>query len=192
MKDLELIKINENEKGEPTVSGRELYKFLEITDRYSRWFDRMCEYGFIENVDFTSVKSFTVVNNGAKKEIQDHILLVSMAKEIAMLQRNEKGKQIRLYFISIEEKYNDPIYQIARSLKIANKVIEEKSKEIQNLRFENKQKSIEIEKKNKKLEHKQEIIKGFTEDVSLLEKRQLLNRVVRYKGSNYRERWNEL
>ena len=60
------------------------------------------------------------------------------------------------------------------------------------LEIENKNQKIEIEKKDKKLEHKQEIIKGFTEDVSLLEKRQLLNRVVRYKGSNYRERWNEL
>lgn len=60
------------------------------------------------------------------------------------------------------------------------------------LEIDNKNQKIEIEKKDKKLEHKQEIIKGFTEDVSLLEKRQLLNRVVRYKGSNYRERWNEL
>lgn len=60
------------------------------------------------------------------------------------------------------------------------------------LEIENKNQKIEIEKKDKKLEHKQEIIKGFTEDVSLLEKRQLLNRVVRYKGSNYKERWNEL
>lgn len=60
------------------------------------------------------------------------------------------------------------------------------------LEIENKNQKIEIEKKDKKLKHKQEIIKGFTEDVSLLEKRQLLNRVVRYKGSNYKERWNEL
>ena len=60
------------------------------------------------------------------------------------------------------------------------------------LEVENKNQKIEIEKKDKKLEHKQEVIRGFTEDVSLLEKRQLLNRVVRYKGSNYRERWNEL
>ena len=189
MENLELIKINENEKGEPTVSGRELYKFLEVTERYSNWFNRMLQYGFVENVDYLGCKIF---NTQARQELQEHILKLSMAKEIAMLQRNEKGKQIRQYFIEIEKRYNDPIYQLARSLKIANKVIEDKSKEIQSLKFENKQKTIEIEKKDKKLEHKQEIIKGFTEDVSLLEKRQLLNRVVRYKGSNYKERWNEL
>ena len=53
----------------------------------------------VENVDFTGVKSFTVVNNGAKKELDNHLLKISMAKEISMLQRNDKGKQARLYFI---------------------------------------------------------------------------------------------
>ena len=67
-----LIKVSINENEEQVVSGRELHEFLGLTERYSSWFKRMLQYGFIENVDFTSVKSFTVVNNGAKKEIEDH------------------------------------------------------------------------------------------------------------------------
>ena len=98
----DLIKISINENNEQTVSGRELHQFLELTERYSSWFKRMLQYGFIEDVDFTSVKSFTVVNNGAKKEIDEHLLKISKAKELSMLQRNEKCKQARLYFIKFE------------------------------------------------------------------------------------------
>ena len=85
----ELIKVNINENQEPVISGRELHKALEVTERYSSWFDRMTQYGFTENYDFTSVKSFTLVNNGANRELEDHILKLDMAKEISMIQRNE-------------------------------------------------------------------------------------------------------
>lgn len=105
MKDL--IKVTQNENGELLVSARNLYKGLEITDRFSRWFERMCEYGFVENEDYTGVKSSTVVNNGAIKELQDYILKIDMAKEISMIQRNEKGKQVRKYFIETEKKLKE-------------------------------------------------------------------------------------
>lgn len=71
-----------NENGEILVSGRELHEFLGVTERYNSWFTRMLQYGFIENVDFTSVKTFTVVNNGARREIDDHALKLDMAKEM--------------------------------------------------------------------------------------------------------------
>lgn len=67
----ELIPIN-YEGEQPTVSARELYTGLEITDRFSRWFERMSAYGFSEGNDFTSVKSSTLVNNGAEREITDY------------------------------------------------------------------------------------------------------------------------
>lgn len=54
-----------------TLSARELHKELNVTDRFTRWFERMEEYGFEENVDFTSVKSSTLVNNGATRELQE-------------------------------------------------------------------------------------------------------------------------
>lgn len=147
MENLSLIKITENEKGEPTVSGRELYKFLEVTERYSNWFNRMLQYGFVENVDYLGCKVF---NTQARQELQEHILKISMAKEIAMLQRNEKGKQIRQYFIEVEKRYNDPMYQMARSLQYANNIIEQNKIEINKLELENKeQKEIITEQKSK-------------------------------------------
>lgn len=68
------------------VSARELYKGLQITDRFNRWFDSLLKYGFQENQDFTSVKTSTLVNNGAEREIDDYIISLDMAKQICMLQ----------------------------------------------------------------------------------------------------------
>lgn len=98
----ELIKITE-QNGKSAVSARELHKFLEITERFSNWFERMLQYGFTENHDFTSVKSFTLVNNGAQRELEDYALTLDCAKEIAMLQRSERGKTARQYFIECEK-----------------------------------------------------------------------------------------
>lgn len=103
--ELGFIPVYQTEKGAKVVYGRDLHEGLEITDRFSRWFERMLAYGFEEDVDYTSVKSSTVVNNGAVRELDDYILKLDMAKEIAMLQRNAKGKQYRQYFIRVEEKY---------------------------------------------------------------------------------------
>ena len=101
----ELIKVEINENQEPVISGRELHKALEVTERYSSWFDRMTQYGFTENYDFSGCKVF---NTLANQELVDHILKLDMAKEISMIQRNEKGKQIRKYFIEVEKEFNSP------------------------------------------------------------------------------------
>lgn len=106
-----------------TLSARELYKELNVTDRFTRWFERMGEYGFEENIDFTSVKSSTLVNNGATRELQDYRITLDMAKEIAMLQRNEKGKEIRRKLIELEKAWNSPEKVMARALDIAHKTI---------------------------------------------------------------------
>lgn len=102
----------ENKNGELLISARDLHKGLEITDRFSRWFDRMLAYGFEENVDYTSVKSSTLVNNGAVRELQDYALKIDMAKEICMVQRNEKGRQFRKYFIEVEKAYRDVQFRV--------------------------------------------------------------------------------
>lgn len=106
-----------------TLSARELHKELNVTDRFTRWFERMGKYGFEENIDFTSVKSSTLVNNGATRELQDYQITLDMAKEIAMLQRNEKGKQIRKKLIELEKAWNSPEKVMARALDIAHKTI---------------------------------------------------------------------
>lgn len=106
-----------------TLSARELHKELNIAGRFSRWFEQMSEYGFEENVDFTSVQNCTVVNNGATRELQDYQITLDMAKEIAMLQRNEKGKEIRKKLIELEKAWNSPEKVMARALDIAHKTI---------------------------------------------------------------------
>ena len=105
MKDL--IRITTNDKGQQLVSARELHEFLGLQKRFSVWIDQYIkegnEYLFIEGEDFTSVLTSTVVNNGAKRELQDYAITIPMAKEISMLTKNEKGKQARKYFIECEK-----------------------------------------------------------------------------------------
>lgn len=115
----ELIKVNTNENLEPVVSGRELHKMLEVATAYKDWFPRMCEYGFIEGQDFSS---FLSESTGGRPAV-DHLIKIDMAKELCMIQRTEKGKQARQYFIQIEKDYNSPEKIMARALQIAQKEI---------------------------------------------------------------------
>ena len=121
----ELMKITVNEEQEPIVSGRDLYEFLEMKAPYTQWFDRMIEYGFAENVDFAVIHNFVKDETafGGERKITDHAIKLSMAKELSMIQRNDKGKQARQYFIRIEEDWNSPDKVMARALKIADKEI---------------------------------------------------------------------
>ncbi|QHZ52469.1 phage antirepressor KilAC domain-containing protein [Paenibacillus larvae] len=111
----QLIPTHSNENGNLLVSGRDLHEFLESNERYSKWFARMTEYGFVENVDFTTGQKSTVVNNGAVRALDDHYLTINMAKEISMIQRNDKGKQARQYFLDLERKWNSPEMVIKRA-----------------------------------------------------------------------------
>ena len=101
----ELIKITTNEEGKQLVSARELYDGLKIKVHFSTWMKRMCEYGFEEDIDFSILKSGNP--NGGIDKIDDYIITVEMAKEICMVQRNELGKQYRLYFIDCEKKLKE-------------------------------------------------------------------------------------
>lgn len=111
----ELISINyENER--PTVSGRELHEALEVKSKYADWFKNMCAYGFTENEDYTAISKN--LENGGR--IIEHEITIPMAKELCMVQRNEKGKQFRQYFIKVEEAWNSPEMIMKRALEIAN------------------------------------------------------------------------
>ena len=100
----ELIKIDVNENQEPVISGRALHSFLEVATPYDKWFPRMVEYGFTDGLDFSTFLSESTGGRPAT----DHAIRLDMAKEIAMIQRAEKGKQARQYFIQIEKDYNSP------------------------------------------------------------------------------------
>jgi anti-repressor protein len=104
----ELIKIDPNTKA---VSARELYVFLEIQSEFSHWIKRMFDYGFVENQDFNSVIFDEVRfegNRQVKRQVHDYALTLDTAKEISMLQRNDKGKQARQYFIEVEKQLHRP------------------------------------------------------------------------------------
>ena len=118
---MQLVTLNESH--EPIVSGRTLHRELGVGTEYAKWMTRMTEYGFVEGQDFNSVKIDEVRQEGnrhVKREITDHALKLDMAKEIAMIQRTEKGKEVRQYFIQVERDYNSPEKIMARALLMAN------------------------------------------------------------------------
>ena len=121
----ELITVNyDNEQ--PTVSARELHEFLEVSTRFGDWFPRMCEYGFEQGRDFNFLKNEQVRfegNREVKRMIDDAEITIDMAKELCMLQRNDKGKQARQYFLQLERDWNSPEKVMARALQIAHKRI---------------------------------------------------------------------
>lgn len=120
----ELIKVTyENDR--PTVSGRDLHEKLGINSNYSTWFNRMCEYGFIENQDFaTRFPNLESENQHGGQNKIDHQLTIEMAKQICMIQRTEVGKQYREYFLEIEKAWNTPEAIMARALQVANRQLD--------------------------------------------------------------------
>ena len=118
----ELIRIDNDNK----VSGRELHDFLEVGTPYDKWMPRMCEYGFSAGNDFSTKMS---ESTGGRPSV-DHIMTIDMAKEICMIQRTDKGKQARQYFIECEKRLkavNAPhdSYMISDPVERALKWIEE-------------------------------------------------------------------
>ena len=83
-----------------TVNARELHDFLEVKSRFNDWINnRIRDFGFVENQDFVTVTK-NLVSGGIQKEIY---LSIDMAKELSMVERNEKGRQARQYFIEMEK-----------------------------------------------------------------------------------------
>lgn len=122
----DLIKVNyDNDR--ITLSARELHEFLEVGTHFKDWFPRMCEYGFEEEKDFRSILS----KSTGGRPSTDYEITLDMAKEIAMIQRNEKGKQARQYFLEIEKQWNSPEY-------VMNRALEYSRKQVEQLKLENK------------------------------------------------------
>ena len=115
----ELIKIN-YESDRPTVLARDLHEFLEVETPFNKWFSRMCEYGFTDGADF---QTFLSESTGGRPAT-DAQITIDMAKEICMLQRNERGKQARQYFLQLEREWNSPEAVMSRALRMAEKRLE--------------------------------------------------------------------
>ena len=132
----ELIKI-QVKNGHQLVSARDLYKGLELKIRFSLWVKQNFKE-FIENEDFTSVSTYTVVANGARKPIQDYVLTIDMAKELCMMSKTPKGKEVRKYFIQVEKDWNSPDMIMHRALEVSNNRIKLLTAKNQSLANQNK------------------------------------------------------
>ena len=131
----DLISINYDAE-HPSVSARDLHEALEIKTAFKDWFPRMCEYGFENERDFNVLINERVQIEGSRKvkrEITDYVISVDMAKQICMLQRTEKGRQYRQYFLDLEKAWNTPEQIFARALKMADRTIESLKSENANL-----------------------------------------------------------
>nr|DAR74707.1 MAG TPA: antirepressor protein [Caudoviricetes sp.] len=145
----ELINVTLNENHEPVVSGRQLHETLGVKTAYKDWFPRMTEYGFTEGEDFNPLKIEQVRQEGTRKvkrQIEDHVIKLDMAKEIAMIQRTDKGKEVRTYFIQVEKDFNSPEKIMARALLMADK-------KIKLLESQNENLLIELEEANKNADY---------------------------------------
>ena len=136
-----VIPLTDND-GVQAVMGRDLHKFLEVTTPYRKWFPRMVDYGFIAGQDYADKNVRVERMNRGAVEVTDHIISLDMAKEISMIQRTDKGKQARQYFIECERRAKQPtingaeltrmeLIQIAMNAETERLQLEAKNKELE-------------------------------------------------------------
>jgi anti-repressor protein len=180
---LNLINVNYENADHPTVMGRELHQALEVKTAYKDWFRRMIEYGFAEGVDFRSNLS---ESTGGRPSI-DHQITLDMAKEICMLQRSEKGKQFRQYFIEVEKAWNSPEMVMGRALQIAQRQLDD-------VRAKNLQLTATIQEQAPKVEYHDKVLNHanlitpttIAKDMGLKSASEL-NKILHQKGVIYKQ-----
>ena len=145
----DLIPIQDND-GVQAVMGRDLHKFLEVETPYHIWFPRMVEYGFSAGQDYTNKN---VQNPSGGRPRTDHIITLDMAKEISMIQRTDKGKQARQYFIECERRARSPKIDASQITRM----------ELIQIAMNAEQERLALEAKNKELEPKAEAYSSFIE-----------------------------
>lgn len=142
-----LIPVHQNQD-QITVSARDLHTFLDVTTDFTTWCKRMFDYGFEEGEDFSLLK----IGEGSAHNKTDYQLTLDCAKEIAMIQRNDKGKQARKYFIEIEKEYRNPLRRSVERLSrldIARMLLESEEE-----RLREQQLRKQVEEENKALKPK--------------------------------------
>lgn len=187
----ELIPINYNGE-EPTVSARDLHAGLEIKSNFTTWFDRMCEYGFTE-LDYK--KCFPNLESGCNggQNMIDYQISVDMAKQICMIQRSEKGRQYRQYFLDLEIAWNTPEQVFARALKMADQTIAKLKDSVKSLSTEVNMKNQIIGELKPKADYYDEILNNpglvtitqIAKDYGMSGKR--MNEVLHDLGIQYKQ-----
>lgn len=185
----ELIRIDRNEQGSEVVSARELYDFLGTKTEFSKWCNRMFEYGFEEGKDYSLVK----IGERYAHNKTDYALTLDTAKEIAMLQRSEKGKQARQYFIECEriakEKISKPLSpaeqllanaQLLVNLERKQNEIDDRLKAIKDTRNEATKALLEAERSTDEV----------PEETTRVKIRRIINQYCNAKNADHRSVWH--
>lgn len=142
--DTKLINV-EVKNDQQLVSARDLHKALEIKARFSLWVKQNFK-DFEEGTDYEGVSVNTPYNQAYPdklQELQDYAVTIDMAKELCMMSKTPKGKEVRQYFIQVEKNWNSPEMIIQRALEISNARIQE-------LQAQNKSLTLQLEESNKK------------------------------------------
>lgn len=107
------------------VSARELHKNLGLKNKFSAWWEQSPN-SFENGTDFTrEPQSYLVQSgNGTVRKYDDYLLTIDMAKELCMMSKTEKGKEVRKYFIQVEKNWNSPDMIMQRALSISKQRIE--------------------------------------------------------------------
>lgn len=161
------------------VNGRELHTRLGIDTPYHKWFARMCDYGFEANKDFvTEDKNVRRADGSLMPQMQiDHHLKLSMAKELCMLQRTEKGREVRRYLIAVEEAWNSPDAIMERALSIAHERVKALQSNVHHLKAANSELEVQAHIMEPKADYFDELVKrgaalGLRETAKLLRVRE--------------------
>jgi len=132
----EIIKVNVNESGIQTVNARELHDFLESKQDFSDWIkNRIKKYDFKDGMDFTIILG----KSSGGRPSKEYYISLNMAKELSMVENNEKGKEARKYFIKCEEIVKKPVKMdrlnlFAHAVLEADKMIKEQAKQIEEMK----------------------------------------------------------
>lgn len=143
----ELVPVYETSTGEKVVYGSELHEVLGVKSRYREWIDRrLQDIDAVENEDFQAAE-ISAPSGQTKK---DHIIKLDTAKEMAMLERNDKGKEVRRYFIRVEKKY--------KSASLATQELSPQLQVMINLEIEQKRQAEKIEHVEEQIESIREVV----------------------------------
>lgn len=150
---MNIIKVIANEQGSQVVSARDLHEFLESKQDFSTWIkNRIKKYGLIENQDYNLLHNFVEQVSGTKQLIE-YALTLDSAKELAMVEGNDKGREARQYFIACEKKLKEeakPLSQIDVLIQSAMAIKEnqERTARLEKQQEENENRLLQLEAKN--------------------------------------------
>jgi anti-repressor protein len=155
----ELIEVTTNENDEQVVSARELHKALEISKRFSAWWEQNSKM-LVENEDFMGVPQGTPIKNGKGRiqYLEDFVLTIDTAKHLAMQSQTEKGREVRDYFIKAEKAWNSEDMILQRSRQILERRLDRLQIENSQLQATNSKLAVENEAARPKVEYFDELV----------------------------------